>query len=69
MFEKEDKEIEDLQEELSQLYQKSLLLKQLEGNKERAYGYQKRSLQRNIRMTKRLIYYALKKIEKKLEMS
>lgn len=66
MFKVEDKEIDDLLEELSQLYQKSQLLKQLERNKEKAYGYQKRSIQRNIRMTKRLIYYALKKTEKKV---
>ena len=66
MFEVEDKEIEGMQEELSQLYQKSQLLKQLERNKERAYGYQKRSIQRNVRIAKRLIYYATKKTKENI---
>ena len=64
MFEDENKEMEEMREKLNRLYQKSPLLKDLRETVERRYGFQKTTLQRNIGIAERLIYYAVKKIEK-----
>lgn len=67
MFEEEeDREIEGKQEELEKLYQKSPLLKLMRENKSETYGFRETTIQRNIEIAERLIFYALKKTEEKV---